>query len=108
MLAISRKLTVAEFEEQYGREKPYYEFWQGEPVQKSTATWMHGLLQRIIMDLLSSVGYKAGSEVKLKIDPDSIRSQMSLPLAGGSSYGIRQSLPTSWSRSSPRKIRCSG
>ncbi len=70
MLSASEKLTVAEFEKHYGLEKLNYEFWDGAAVQKSVPTWVHGLLQRIIMGLLSSAGYKAGSEVKLKIDPD--------------------------------------
>jgi len=70
MAAVVDKLTVAEFEKQYGHEKPYYEFWHGEAVQKSMPTWVHGLLQKILMDLLSEAGFTAGSEVKLKIDPD--------------------------------------
>jgi Uma2 family endonuclease len=70
MATITEKLTVTEFEKQYGHEKPYYEFWHGDAVQKSMPTWIHGLLQKILMDLLSKAGYKAGSEVKLKIDPD--------------------------------------
>lgn len=70
MAIATEKLTIAEFERQYGSEKPYYEFWHGEAVQKSMPTWLHALLQRILMDLLSQAGYKAGSEVKLKIDPE--------------------------------------
>jgi Uma2 family endonuclease len=61
---------VVEFEKQYGQEKPYYEFWNGEAVQKSASTWIHGLLQGILASFLSQAGYTAGSEVKLKIDPD--------------------------------------
>jgi Uma2 family endonuclease len=63
-------LTVAEFEAQFGYEKPSYEFWYGEAIQKSMPTWIHGLLQRIIMELLCEAGYKAGAEVKLKIDAE--------------------------------------
>jgi Uma2 family endonuclease len=70
MATVADKLTVAEFEKQYGHEKPYYEFWHGEAVQKSMPTWIHGLLQGILRDLLSKAGYRAGLEVKLKIDPD--------------------------------------
>ncbi len=70
MAAITEKLTVAGFEKQYGHEKPYYEFWHGEAVQKASPTWIHGLLQKIILNLLSEAGYKSGTEVKLKIDPD--------------------------------------
>ena len=60
--------TLAEFEAQFGHEKPYYEFWYGEPIQKSSSTWIHGLLQRLLMQVLRKAGYKAASEVKLKID----------------------------------------
>jgi Uma2 family endonuclease len=67
MASSSQTLTMAEFEEQFGHEKPYYEFWYGEAIQKSMPTWVHGLLQRILMELLREAGYKAGSEVKLKI-----------------------------------------
>jgi Uma2 family endonuclease len=70
MPTVTAKLTVAEFEKQYGDAKPYYEFWFGEPVQKSMPTWMHGLLQKIVVDLLSEAGYKAACEVKLKIDTE--------------------------------------
>ena len=70
MATAAERLTVAQFEKQYSHEKPYFEFWQGEAVQKSMPTWLHGLIQRILMELLSGAGYKAASEVKLKIDPD--------------------------------------
>lgn len=70
MAAVSHTLNAAEFEAQYGREKPHYEFWYGEAVQKSIPTWIHGLLQRIVMELLGEAGYKPGSEVKLKIDSE--------------------------------------
>lgn len=70
MASVAQKLTVAEFEKQYGREKPYYEYWYGEPVQKSRPNWLYGLLQKILMDLLSVAGYKSASEVTLKIDPE--------------------------------------
>lgn len=70
MATVANKLTVAEFEKRYGHEKPYYEFWHGEAVQKSMPTWIDGLLQMILSSLLSEAGYKAASEVNLKIDPD--------------------------------------
>jgi Uma2 family endonuclease len=68
MAAALSTLTIAEFEAQFGHEKPHYEFWYGEAVQKSMPTWIHGLLQRILMELLREAGYKAGSEVQLKIN----------------------------------------
>ncbi len=70
MASIAHKLTVDEFERQYGCEKPYYEYWHGEAIQKSMPTSLHGLLQSILMALLWQAGFKAASEVKLKIDPE--------------------------------------
>ena len=69
MATVAAKLTVAEFERQYGQEKPYYEYWHGEAIPKSMPNTVHGLLQIIIAALLRQAGYRAGSEVKLKIDP---------------------------------------
>lgn len=63
-------MTVENFDRQYGREKPYFEFWFGEPVQKKMPTWMHSLLQKIIMRLLDDAGYESGAEVKLKISAE--------------------------------------
>jgi Uma2 family endonuclease len=70
MATVASKLTVAEFEKQYGGEKPYYEYWYGEAVQKSMPNSCHGQLQSIIAEFFKRAGYKAGSEIKLKIDPD--------------------------------------
>lgn len=70
MPGIAEKLTVSEFETRYRHEKPYYEFWRGEAIQKEMPTWIHGLLQRIVMELLTRAGFRAASEVKLKIDPE--------------------------------------
>jgi len=69
MAAVIEKLTIAEFEKRYGQEKPHFEFWDGEAVQKAMPTWIHGLLQRILMQLLLEAGCQPASEVKLKIDP---------------------------------------
>ncbi len=70
MATVAQKLSVAEFEQRYRQVKPYYEFWHGEAIQKSMPTWLHGLMVRLLMDLLKEAGLKAGTEVKLKIDPD--------------------------------------
>lgn len=70
MAALGGKLTLAEFEVQYGNRKPNYEYWSGEAVPKAMPTWLHGLLQGILIELLKQAGYRAGSEVKLKISPD--------------------------------------
>ncbi|MBV8896572.1 MAG: Uma2 family endonuclease [Acidobacteriaceae bacterium] len=70
MATAAAKLTVAEFESQYGQEKPYYEYWHGEAVQKSVPTILHALIQRVLLILLTEAGYEAFPEAKLKIDPD--------------------------------------
>ncbi len=60
-------MTVEQFDRQYGHEKPYYEYWFGEPIQKAVPTWIHSILQKIIMRLLDDAGYESGAEVKLRI-----------------------------------------
>ena len=70
MDAIAERLSISEFDSRYGLEKPYYEFWHGEAVQKSMPDWIHGLLQVIVAELLKRAGFRVGSEVKLKIDLD--------------------------------------
>jgi Uma2 family endonuclease len=64
-----QKLSVKEFHARYDGEKPYYEYWDGEAVQKSMPTRMHSLIQKILLRLLDGIGYDSGSEVTLKLDP---------------------------------------
>ena len=63
-------MTVEHFDQQFGQEKPYFEYWFGEPVQKKMPTWLHSLLQKIIVRLLDDAGYESGAEVKLKISAE--------------------------------------
>jgi Uma2 family endonuclease len=70
MAALAGKLTMEEFQLKYGRSERSYEYWYGEAVPKAMPTWIHGLLQSLISKLLMDEGYKAGSEVELRIDPD--------------------------------------
>ena len=42
-------LTLEEFRDRYAGEKPYYEYWDGEAIQKSHATSLHGLIQKFVM-----------------------------------------------------------
>jgi Uma2 family endonuclease len=63
-------LSIEEFRERYAEEKPYYEYWFGEAIQKSVPTWLHSLLQAIVSELLNHAGYAAGPEVELRIDPE--------------------------------------
>ena len=70
MAAVAEKLTFAEFELKYDRGERSYEYWYGEAIPKAMPTWIHGLLQIILAQLLKEAGYSAGSEVELRIDPD--------------------------------------
>jgi Uma2 family endonuclease len=69
MAAVTSKLTFAQFQEQFGGSDRAYEFWYGEAIPKAMPTVVHGLLQRIVMELLHEAGYIAASEVDLHIDP---------------------------------------
>jgi Uma2 family endonuclease len=64
-----QKLSVQEFHARYDGEKPYYEYWDGEAVQKSMPTRLHALIQKILQRLLDGIGYDSGAEVTLKLDP---------------------------------------
>jgi Uma2 family endonuclease len=70
MAAVAGKLTIEEFESKYGRSERSYEYWYGEAVPKAMPTWIHTLLQGIIIKLLIDEGYKSGPELELRIDPD--------------------------------------
>ena len=70
MAAVAEKLTFPEFQSKYEHGDHSYEYWHGEAVPKGMPTWVHGLLQRIVMELLTEAGYIAGSEVELRIVPD--------------------------------------
>jgi Uma2 family endonuclease len=69
MAATPAKLTLEQFQAQFGRGERAYEFWYGEAIPKSRPTWVHGLLQAIILQLLKEAGFHAASEVELRIDP---------------------------------------
>jgi Uma2 family endonuclease len=62
------KLSVEEFHARYDGEKPFFEYWDGEAVQKSMPTWLHGLIRKILLNSLDGLGYESGPEVKLKLD----------------------------------------
>jgi Uma2 family endonuclease len=63
------KLSKEEFHARYDGEKPYYEYWDGEAVQKAVPTWLHGLIQGILQRLPFGIGCVTGSEVELHLDP---------------------------------------
>ncbi len=60
-------LTLEAFHAQYDGEKPYYEYWNGEAVQKTMPTLIHSLIQKILCFLLDAMGYESSAEIKLKL-----------------------------------------
>jgi len=62
-------LTLEEFRARYAGQKPHYEYWFGEAIQKTVGTWLHGVLQAIVSELLRRAGYKVATELELRIDP---------------------------------------
>lgn len=70
MATVLQPLSLEEFRTRYRDEKPYFEYWFGEAVQKTRPTWLHSVLQRIVGEALLRAGYKSGSEVELRIDPE--------------------------------------
>ncbi len=69
MATATQKLTYEQFREQYEQGDRTYEFWYGEAIPKGMPTWVHGLLQKIVMQLLEQSGFIAASEVELRIEP---------------------------------------
>ena len=69
MATAARKLTFAEFQSLYSKSDRRYEYWFGDAILKGVPTWIHGLLQKIIMALLDETGFVAGAEIELRIDP---------------------------------------
>ncbi|MBV9675958.1 MAG: Uma2 family endonuclease [Acidobacteriaceae bacterium] len=63
-------LTLEEFRLRYVNEKPYFEYWFGEAVQKVAATTAHGVLQAMLCKFLDRAGYRTAPEVELRIDPN--------------------------------------
>jgi len=70
MVAVADHLTLGEFQSKYEKGDRSYEYWHGRAVSKGMPTWTHGILQGIVMDLLTEAGYTAGSEVELRIVAD--------------------------------------
>ncbi len=62
-------LSLEEFRERYAEEKPYFEYWFGEAIQKSVPTVLHVVLVSILLAALKEAGYKCGPELELRIDP---------------------------------------
>jgi hypothetical protein len=59
MAAMAGNLTLAEFETRYGKGDQAFEYWRGQAIPKGMPTWIHGIIQRIVMELLTEAGYNA-------------------------------------------------
>src|SRR5947209_2669365 len=66
-MATTSLLTLDEYHARYGSENGY-EYWFGKVVRKSVPTWLHSILQGLLVELLNYAGYTAGSELELRID----------------------------------------
>jgi len=67
--AVLERLTLEQFREKYADEKPYWEFWGGEAIQKPLPTRLHAKLQLLIANMLQELGYSSYTELTLRIDP---------------------------------------
>ncbi len=63
------RFSLKEFRRRFGGQKPYFEFWNAEAVQKSIPNRMHSLIQKTLVKRLDELGYEAGQEITLKLDP---------------------------------------
>jgi Uma2 family endonuclease len=61
---------LEEFHRIYDGVKPYHEYWFGEAIPKSMPTSLHGAVQAVIIFLFLGRGWKAFSEVTLKMSVD--------------------------------------
>ncbi len=68
MAAAHSFLTSERFEQLYSDDrKPYFEYWFGEAIQKKMPTLLHATLQGLVFALLRQHGWRAGTELRLKM-----------------------------------------
>jgi Uma2 family endonuclease len=67
MAAAQGYISLARFEKLYKDQKPYYEYWFGEAIQKAMPTALHGTFQPVLAMILFQRGWKAATEVRLKL-----------------------------------------
>jgi len=74
MATATTKLTFEQFQALYpdDGDGDYggYEYWYGEALFRGMPTWVHALLQKIIIRFLDDLGYISAPELELRIDPD--------------------------------------
>jgi Uma2 family endonuclease len=65
--AATTPITFEEFQRRYAGSGRAVEYWHGEVVEKSVPTWLHSVLQAVLVEALRSAGYKTGPEVDLRL-----------------------------------------
>lgn len=82
--AVTTPITFEEFERRYAGSGQAVEYWHGEVVEKSVPTWLHSVLQAVLVEALRRAGYKTGPEVDLRLSrefaprPDVIAGRQSI------------------------------
>lgn len=62
-------ISLEQYHERYSNEHGF-EYWFGEVVRKPVPTWLHSILQALLAELFTKMGYVAGSELDLRINRD--------------------------------------
>ena len=68
--AVTTRITFEEFERRYAGSGRAVEYWHGEVVEKSAPTWLHSVLQAVLVEAFRRAGYKTGPEVDLRLSHD--------------------------------------
>ena len=68
-MTMTEALSLEAFHARYAGEKPYFEYWNGEAVQKTFPTRLHSVVQGKLVSLLGAMGYDSGLEITIKLDP---------------------------------------
>jgi Uma2 family endonuclease len=66
---MTETLSLEVFRARYAQEKPYFEYWNGEAVQKSFPDLRHSRCQMLVAQLLDRIGYDSAFEITIKLDP---------------------------------------
>ena len=66
---VGTRLSIDEYHQRYAEDKRA-EYWFGEVRYKSVPTWLHSLLQGILVQVFTDAGYASGSELEFRIDPE--------------------------------------
>ena len=61
------RITFEEFERLYAHSDRAFEYWHGKVVEKAVPTWLHSVLQAVLLQMLYEAGYFTGSETDLRL-----------------------------------------